>query len=234
MELFVGTSGWYYDWNEELTLDWYLNNSGLNAIELNASFYRFPFPNQVKSWAKKGSKLHWAVKVHRLITHQYKFSDLALKTWQRFSVLFAPLEEYIDYYLFQLPPSLTSKSRDKITSFLEKISINQKIALEFRHETWFNEENLKWAKSLGLTIVSIDAPEFTRAIFKTTKDVYLRMHGRTSWYCHNYTKDELNEIARKILQAKAERIYVFFNNDHNMLNNARAMFVLLKNWLKGI
>ncbi|MEM2358961.1 MAG: DUF72 domain-containing protein, partial [Nitrososphaerota archaeon] len=35
---FVRTSGWLYDWNSGGTLDWYLANSGLNAVELNASF----------------------------------------------------------------------------------------------------------------------------------------------------------------------------------------------------
>ncbi|MEM4503151.1 MAG: DUF72 domain-containing protein, partial [Ignisphaera sp.] len=62
MEIFVGTSGWLYDWNIDGTLDWYLQNSRLNAVELNASFYRFPFRNQVSSWVKKTSiyGIRWA------------------------------------------------------------------------------------------------------------------------------------------------------------------------------
>jgi hypothetical protein len=27
MEFFVGTSGWYYSWNEERNFDWYVANS---------------------------------------------------------------------------------------------------------------------------------------------------------------------------------------------------------------
>ncbi|MEM4913906.1 MAG: DUF72 domain-containing protein, partial [Desulfurococcaceae archaeon] len=69
MEVYVGTSGWLYDWNEGASLDWYVEESGLNAVELNASFYRFPFRNQVKGWSIKGSTLRWSVKVHRSITH---------------------------------------------------------------------------------------------------------------------------------------------------------------------
>jgi uncharacterized protein YecE (DUF72 family) len=57
MEVFVGTSGWLYGWNEKQSLEWYVENSDLNAIELNASFYRFPTTNAVKSWAKKGKKI---------------------------------------------------------------------------------------------------------------------------------------------------------------------------------
>lgn len=99
MKFFVGTSGWYYDWNNDLNLDWYINNSRLNAVELNASFYRFPFPNQIKSWVRKGSHLRWAIKVSRLITHQFKFSEKSIEAWQRFYDLFSVMEDLIDYYL---------------------------------------------------------------------------------------------------------------------------------------
>ncbi|RLE86352.1 MAG: DUF72 domain-containing protein, partial [Thermoprotei archaeon] len=57
MEIYVGTSGWLYDWNIGGNLEWYVKFSSLNTVELNASFYRFPFRNQVRSWARKGSKL---------------------------------------------------------------------------------------------------------------------------------------------------------------------------------
>ncbi|MEM4061454.1 MAG: DUF72 domain-containing protein, partial [Desulfurococcaceae archaeon] len=29
MEVYVGTSGWLYDWNEGASLDWYVEESGL-------------------------------------------------------------------------------------------------------------------------------------------------------------------------------------------------------------
>ena len=37
LRVYVGTSGWAYFWNPD-GLDWYVRNSGLNAVELNASF----------------------------------------------------------------------------------------------------------------------------------------------------------------------------------------------------
>ena len=64
-----------YSWNEGGSLEWFCENSGLNAVELNMSFYKFPFPNQVKGWARKGSRLRWAIKVNRLIAHDRKFDE---------------------------------------------------------------------------------------------------------------------------------------------------------------
>ena len=227
MQVFVGTSGWYYEWNKDKTLDWYMANSGLNAVELNASFYRFPFPNQVKSWARKGKALRWVIKVNRLITHRFKFSEKAIESWKRFSALFSIMNRSIDFFLFQLPPSFTSKGRDKIMSFVKKTRTVKKFALEPRHASWYSDEILKWAKSLGLTWVSIDAPEFSREVFKTADSVYVRMHGRTDWYQHDYRTRELRNVAKRAGVVKPERLFVFFNNDHHMLKNAKNMFAIL-------
>ncbi len=234
MKIYVGTSGWQYGWNEDQSLDWYLENSGLNSIELNASFYRFPFPNQVKSWAKKTESLkdfRWSIKVSRLITHVFKFSEKAFQTWKKFEKLFEPLKEKIDFFLFQLPPILTPKSAERIEAFYKKTKLEEKFALEWRNLDWFNKSWVTWAKNLGLTLVSIDAPDFEnfpREIYCTNGIVYLRMHGRTAWYSHYYTTSELKEIKEKILSVKPSKVYVYFNNNHNMLLNAQQMLALFK------
>ncbi|HZD42950.1 MAG TPA: DUF72 domain-containing protein, partial [Methanomicrobiales archaeon] len=57
--------------------------------------------------------------------------------------------------------------------------------------------------------------------------VYLRMHGRDRWYQYDYSPQELQETARIIRESGAERAYIFFNNDHNMLQNARMMWGIL-------
>ncbi|MFB0508862.1 MAG: DUF72 domain-containing protein, partial [bacterium] len=157
MKIYVGTSGWYYEWNEEKTLDWFIANSGLNSIELNASFYRFPFPNMVKVWAKKGKNLRWVIKVNRLITHVFKFNERGEDTWERFAELFKPLDEFIDFYLFQLPPSYTPKAIKQLTTFVKKIKLAERFALEPRNDEWFNDKMLDWAKEQNITWVSIDA-----------------------------------------------------------------------------
>jgi uncharacterized protein YecE (DUF72 family) len=227
MKAFVGTSGWMYSWNSGGSLDWYLEKSGLNSIELNASFYRFPFPNQVKSWVAKGAKLRWTVKVNRLITHQYKFSDKGFSSWQKFTDLFKPLDDIIDFYLFQLHPILKPSLAPKLEEFIKKSDLRERFALEVRNIAWFKEEWIAWAKNLGITWVSIDSPDFPLDVFNTSGLLYERIHGRRSWYSHNYKDQELEEIKRKIVDAKPRKVYVYFNNDTNMLDNAQRMLKLL-------
>ncbi len=228
-EIYVGTSGWVYDWNQWANFDWYVKFSGLNAVELNASFYRFPFPSMIRSWTRKGRGLRWAVKVHRSITHLRKLSEPALNTWEKFRKLFEPLDEYIDFYLFQMPPSF-SKTREnmaRVIEFYKATGLGSRFAIEFRHHTWFNQDTISWASKYGFTLVSIDAP-IGKWIVSSNGIVYLRMHGRTAWYMHYYEDNELEEIARDIIDLMPEKIYVFFNNNHYMLENARRMKELLQ------
>ncbi|MEM5782631.1 MAG: DUF72 domain-containing protein [Candidatus Aenigmatarchaeota archaeon] len=230
MEVYVGTSGWAYSWNPD-GFDWYIKNSNLNAIELNASFYRFPFPNQINSWAKKtqeiNPKMRWSLKVNRLITHVFKFNERALELWKKFQNLFKPLEKSIDFYLFQLPPTLTSKFSSKLEEFIKKTNLKEKFALEVRNLDWFKEEWVEWAKKLKITWVSVDSPDFPLEVYSSNKIVYERMHGRTAWYSHYYTNKELEEVKEKILRVNPKKVYVFFNNNHAMLENAQRMFELL-------
>jgi len=223
MKCFVGTSGWYYSWNEGMSLDWYVENSGLNAVELNASFYRFPYPNQVKGWAKKG-KLRWAIKVSRLITHVHKLNQEAFRLWKRFSQLFEPLNSKIDFFLLQLPPSVKPTLWRRIESFVQR-SKEERFAIEFRNKEWFQDKWVERVNEIG-TFVSVDSPE-ERFITSSRGRIYLRMHGRSVWYSHNYSDEELREVIKRIRGLKPKKVYVFFNNDHDMLNNARRMEEML-------
>ena len=228
MDAFVGTSGWAYPWNETKKLDWFISNTGLNSIELNASFYRYPSPDTVKKWAQKATQLRWAIKANRLFTHTYKFNKASLEKWESFCKLFSPMQSVLDFYLFQLPPNTTPNSAPAIEAFAEKIGIGNRFALEVRNSEWFRKEWTTWAEKLGITLVSVDAPDLPRDIFCLDGVVYLRMHGRTAWYSQRYSAKELQEVAVNIRKAKPKKAYVFFNNDTAMLENAQTMLQLLK------
>lgn len=218
MDAFVGTSGWYYEWNKKKNLEWFVENSGLNSVELNASFYRFPFPNNIKGWSTRGAGLRWSVKVHRSITHWRQFSESALETWDRFRKLFRPLDHLIDFYLFQAPPKFNDIER--ALDFAEKTGLGERFALEIRNKELLGNDELCAELLKEVTLVSVDSPDYINRIFPG-KIVYMRMHGRENWYSHNYSSEEIEETARKIYELGREKIYIYFNNNHNMLENAR-------------
>ena len=218
MDAFVGTSGWYYEWNKKKNLEWFVKNSGLNSIELNASFYRFPFPDNIKSWSTKGSELRWSVKVHRSITHWRQFSESALEIWENFRGVCEPMDHLIDFYLFQAPPKFNDVER--ALRFADETGLGERFALEIRNKELLGNDDLYDRLINKVTLVSVDSPDYINRIFPG-KNVYMRMHGRESWYSYNYSQEEIEEIARKINESGSEKAYIYFNNNHNMLENAR-------------
>jgi len=54
MEIYVGTSGWFYSWNKEKNFTWYVENSRLNAVESTLVFIGFLFPIKLIHGRKKG------------------------------------------------------------------------------------------------------------------------------------------------------------------------------------
>lgn len=224
MEIYVGTSGWYYHWNPEKSLDWFVAHAGLNAVELNASFYRFPFPNQIKSWVNKGSSLSWAVKVHRSVTHTHLFNEKGFGVWERFREAFAPLDDAVAFYLFQAPPRFDDA--DRLVAFVEDAGLGDRCAVEVRNPVLLGDDELCARIADHAVLVSVDSPDFRNRIFAGPV-VYLRMHGRNEWYSHDYADAELEETASILRSRNPERVHVFFNNNHAMLDNARAMARIL-------
>ncbi|AEM38916.1 protein of unknown function DUF72 [Pyrolobus fumarii 1A] len=229
--VYVGTSGWVYDWNPD-GLEWYASYSGLNAVELNASFYRIPSRRMVESWARKGAALRWAVKVYRGVTHVHRLNERGLQLLLKFLEVFKPMDTLIDFYLVQLPPGFrkTPENMRRVAEAVKTTGLGERIAVEFRHESWFDKSTVEWAEKLGFTLVSIDAPIGTW-IVAPRGTLYLRMHGRGVWYAYDYSSDELMDIASRIAALAPRRTYVFFNNDHWMLDNARMMLRLLRDLL---
>ena len=223
-DFYVGTSGWAYQWNLGNSLEWYVNESELNAVELNMSFYRFPYSNMIKSWVRKGSNLAWIVKVHRSITHFKKLNEEAYSIFKKFKQIFKPLEENIHYYLLQLPPKFINI--EKLEKFIEECG-NEKLSIEFRHPSMFTNDIIQWGKKQGVLLVSIDAPKMPNKIISEST-IYERIHGRTGWYSHDYSNEELIEIRDKIISTNPKKVYIFFNNNHAMLRNARTIYKMFK------
>jgi uncharacterized protein YecE (DUF72 family) len=227
MDILLGTSGWSNPiWNPN-GLSWYQKHSRLNAIELNMSFYQLPSKEQIKLWAMEGEKLTWAVKVNRSVTHFFRFNKIAREKFYQFRELFHPLDHRISHYLFQLPPNAHPTIRDEIESFFHYTGLKSRFALEWRNLKWFSNEHLIWAKENQITIVSADSPLVPREIINTSGTVYLRLHGRSDWFEHHYSRKELSHIAGLVKNSACQRLIAFLNNDSSQLKDARTFLSIL-------
>jgi uncharacterized protein YecE (DUF72 family) len=215
VDIYVGTSGWYYSWNKGRSLDWYVRNTPFRAVELNSSFYRYPKREQVEAWKKYDLK--WAIKVNRRITHVSRLSSV--DAWEEFKKTVETLNPA--FYLFQLPPSFkrTSENLRRVEEFSQLLG--ERAVFEFRDREWYKEP-----PKLNSIISSVDSPLGTFIV--PGEVIYLRMHGRKRWYFYQYSREELTEIAESVMRSRPNSVFVFFNNDLWMLENGITMLELLK------
>ncbi len=220
----IGTSGYNYFWNEgkPSQFKWYLNQ-GFNTVEINATFYSFPYKSWIKSWASAPDYFDFSIKVNRVITHYAKLSEKAIDTFKKFSALFKEMEEKIAFWLFQMPPTFefSEENLSRIKNFFS--NIHQNSVIEFRDPSWWRNEVYEVLKDLDVIFCSVDAPELPRDILETNGKIYLRLHGREDWYNYEYSTKELDEMIDTISKMKASSCYIYLNNNHGMLPNGRYL-----------
>ena len=226
----IGTSGYTYSWNKAKpnAFEWYISQ-GFNSVEINYSFYRFPTFTSIKFWQSSAPMdFTFSIKVHRSITHYNKLKQpRSIQLWDQFSKIFEPLENKIDFWLFQMPanfkfnPENLERVRDffNTESIAHRTVIRKKAVIEFRDSSWWNESALKEIEKAGIAFCSVDAPGLPNEIISTSDAVYLRLHGSKTWYNYVYPEERLKEIVSDMTSIQAQRKAIYLNNDHGMLVN---------------
>lgn len=232
----VGTSGYTYFWNEgkPTPFEWYLKQ-GFNSVEINASFYRFPSRDWVKVWAKAPRDFTFSIKVHRLITHYAKLRGRAVEYWRRFKEPLKPIEDKIEFWLFQMPPSYIYKPAnvESLETFFMSVELGDKAVVEFRDPSWW--QAVREVEKAGAVFCSVDAPSLPRDIVVSKGVVYLRLHGREEWYNYIYSEHELNDIVIRIRKLRAGKNAIYLNNNHGMLDNGLyLMRRLMGGWPRAL
>ncbi len=234
----VGCSGWFYwHWRgafypETLpTSSWFPHYAKtLKTVELNAPFYSWPTVNAVRAWARQAGrgKFVYTVKVCELITHVKKFR--ATKTLvQDFGFIADLLGPRMGCFVFQLPPSY-QYSAARLKSILSQLDPGRRNVVEFRHPSWWQPKVYAAFKKAGAIFCSSSAPRLPDELIATTDEVYIRFHGKTQWYRHDYTREELAVWVRRIQESGVRRVWAYFNNDRDAfaIKNAREFLRQLR------
>jgi uncharacterized protein YecE (DUF72 family) len=215
MHFFVGTSGYSYkEWKgsfypEKLPakdmLGYYAQR--FSTVEINNTFYRMPAPSVLQSWSTQvPERFQFVLKAPQAITHFKRLKDVQEPT-ERFLQVASVLKEQLGPLLFQLPPNF-KKDLPRLEGFLDLIPAGTRVALEFRHESWFDDEvfaRLR-AKSCALCVAdSEDLPSPDLA--DTARFGMLRLRRE------NYSKQGLAAWLDKARSQKWDDAYVFFKHE---------------------
>lgn len=234
--VFVGCSGWrYWKWRDSFYAgipqpDWFEHYSAaFDTVEINASFYSWPTVANVQAWRRQpgGKKFVYTIKVCELITHVKKFKGT--KTLIRdFGLIADILGERMGCFLFQLPPSFTY-TKARLNLIVSQLDPARRNAVEFRHDSWWNEEVYRAFRAAGIVFCSCSGPRLPDELIRTAEEVYVRLHGSARWYRHDYSDEELRNWVDRIKASGAATAWVYFNNDFaaNAPKNAKSLLRLL-------
>lgn len=221
--VYVGTSGWYYDhWQGVLYPEGLpkgkrlqLYQEHFNAVEVNNTYYRYPTKHMIQNWHDKAPKgFIYAVKMNRGITHYHRLSEVD-ELLGNFMAAVQPLADKLGILLIQLPPDL-DKDVPRLRSFAEGLDTHFRYAIEFRNETWEDDEVFEVLQQHNLVHVVVEARNYPWVEVHTTDQAYFRLHGPEARFASGYPDDFLEELAGKIdrLSEEGKTSYTFFNNDY--------------------
>jgi uncharacterized protein YecE (DUF72 family) len=218
-EVRIGCSGWNYDhWRNGVFypprlaprrwLAFYAEH--FDTVEVNATFYRLASRDTVAKWAATvPARFRFVVKGSRYLTHIRRLDDVA-DGLKRFFASVEPLGDKLTAVLWQLPPTFKADV-DRLRRFLDALPRHPQPAFEFRHPSWRTEEVRTELDERGAMTVVVSARGATDDRIVTGRRAYVRFHGLTGGYAHDYTDEELAPWVDFVAASPAALVY--FNND---------------------
>jgi uncharacterized protein YecE (DUF72 family) len=185
MALFVGTSGWdYREWRggfyppalpQRRFLEHYA--SVLSACEVNTTFYRVHSEATFERWRGATPEcFRFAVKAHRRLTHRRMVLDEAWRDFlEGFMGSLAPIRERLGCILFQFPPNL-ERDDEGIDALLAALA-DIPFAIEFRHESWQDDDIAQRIAAHGGTVCLSDTTGTVAAGLPPGPRAYVRLRA---------------------------------------------------------
>ena len=222
MPLIVGTSGWQYaSWRGRFyqgvpQREWLPHYADRFAcVEVNNTFYNLPAATTFARWAEQTpADFRFALKLSRYLTHirRLREPDDSVKLFLERA---EPLAAKTGPLLLQLPPTMRCDI-DRLAAALTAIPARWRVAVEFRHPSWYTDEVAALLKARDAAMCLTDRRgRPMQPLWRTSSWGFVRLHeGRAApWPCYGDTalRSWVNRVAD--LWAPSDDVYVFFNND---------------------
>ena len=223
MQMLAGTSGYSYkEWlgsfyPERLPasrmLHYYAER--FPTVEINNTFYRMPAEAMLAGWAKEVPPgFTFTLKAPQRITHQKRLRDAGPDVAE-FLRRAGALGGQLGVILFQLPPFL-KKDLARLQDFLAALPPGPRIAFEFRHATWQDDEVYGALRERGVALCVADTDDGDTPFVHTADIGYLRLR-RT-----RYDDKDLAAWAERIKAQPLARAYVYFKHEDEALGTRFA------------
>ena len=215
MKLLAGTSGYAFkewkggfypaDLKDDGMLGYYAGQ--FPTVEINNTFYRLPKEKVLLDWASQVPEpFTFAIKASQRITHHARLGPAALDAVEFLMRNVGSLGGRLGPVLFQLPPNL-KKDLDRLRVFLDMLPLHGRFTMEFRHQSWYEDDVFDVLRARDIALCITDQPEFASPVVSTASWGYARLHKPL------YDAAALLAWAEQLKAQPWTEAYVFFKHD---------------------
>jgi len=200
--------------------------SQFNTVEINETFLRFPTEEKLSAWyLNTPEKFLFASKVPKFITHFKQLVDVEALLTDFYTTCKEGLKEKLGPFLFLFPPKFNFNPQ-RLEQLIRILDTNFINVVEFRHNSWWNEEVYTQLAKHKIIFCGISHPELPDDIIISGPTIYYRFHGIPSLYNSSYTDDTLLHFADDIFAVpQLKEVNCFFNNTTSIAAIENASFL---------
>ncbi|HKO15932.1 MAG TPA: DUF72 domain-containing protein [Gemmatimonadaceae bacterium] len=229
MRLLAGTSGYAFrEWKglfypDDLPDDAWLGYyaSRFPTVEINNTFYRLPKEHVLREWAEQVPEpFTFALKASMRITHHARLKPECADALGFLLKNTAVMGGRLGPILFQLPPNM-KKDLERLKNFLALLPAGRRFTIEFRHESWFDEDVFGVLRDRDVAFCIGEQEDFCCPVHATASWGYLRLHR------FDYDAAALGRWARRIAEQEWTDTYVYFKHDEGVGSGPPAVEAFL-------
>ncbi|MEP6491840.1 MAG: DUF72 domain-containing protein [bacterium] len=218
MNLRAGTSGYAFkEWKGSFYPDDLKDDGMLGfyagkfpTVEINNTFYRLPREHVLQDWASQvPDSFSFAIKASQRITHHARIKPESAGALEFLLKNTASLGDRLGPILFQLPPNL-KKDVPRLRTFLATLPADRRYTVEFRHESWFEDDVFDALRERDIPMCVVEQPEFASPVVSTASWGYVRLHR------FDYDAPMLAAWAARIKSQPWSDAFVFFKHDEGI------------------
>ena len=178
------------------------------VVEINNTFYQLPKEKTLLDWAARvPEQFQFAIKASQRITHFTRLKPESAEVVDYLLRTVGVLGERLGPILFQLPPNM-KRDDERLASFLSRLPRGRKYAMEFRHESWFDDLTFDRLRENDVAFVVSEQEDFATPVLATASWTYARPHRL------DYTAEGFAAWAARLKYLERDTNYVFFKHDH--------------------
>lgn len=162
-----------------------------DTVEMDGTWYRMPSEAAVAGWIEQAPPgFKYTFKVHRQVSHMARLKENGIESLQFFIKRLQPAIDagVVGCVYIQLPPNL-KRTDDRLERFLPHLPPGPDYGIEFRHESWDNDDVDAILRSHSVAFVASDMDELKGVRRDTGTILYSRLRREV------YTDVELKSWA---------------------------------------